>query len=238
MRTGPAHAVHLTYNPGLWPYMPAEEPASPGTGESPERERSRTLSEVLAAIAGDTTRSRILIADLIAPMHDRALAALLFIFAVPNVLPGPPGTSAILGAPLVFLAAQLALGLRPWLPRVIARRSIARSDFAALVGRAIPWLARAERLLKPRLCRLAGPPAVYGVGAACLLLATILFLPIPLGNMLPAFAICLFALGILERDGVWILAGFVAAAAALALVWGVLYAVVESAIFIFTRAFT
>jgi hypothetical protein len=35
----------------------------------------------------------------------------------------PPGTSAFLGAPLLFLAVQLALGRRPWLPRVIAERS-------------------------------------------------------------------------------------------------------------------
>jgi hypothetical protein len=40
------------------------------------------------------------------------------------------------------------------------------------------------------------------VGAACLLLAIILFLPIPFGNIPPAFAIAAFSLGILERDGV------------------------------------
>lgn len=55
---------------------------------------------------------RISVADLLAAMQDRALAALMFIFAVPNVVPVPPGTSAILGAPFIFLAAQLTLGRR------------------------------------------------------------------------------------------------------------------------------
>lgn len=219
--------------------MASEDPSSPivHAPATLDRPHGRALSDILARIANDTSRDRILVADLLAAMRDRALAALMFIFAFPNVLPVPPGTSAILGAPLIFLAAQLALGMRPWLPKIIANRSMARADFAALIGRAGPWLARAERLLRPRLSSLARPPAEYAIGVICLLLATILFLPIPLGNMLPALAVCLFSLGILERDGVWIAAGLITAAASVALVWGVLYALIKSALFIFTNAF-
>lgn len=72
-----------------------------------------TLSLMLHDLAQDESREHIAVGDLLASLGDRALAALLFVFAVPNVLPVPPGTSAILGAPLIFLAAQLALGLRP-----------------------------------------------------------------------------------------------------------------------------
>ena len=207
----------------------ADMPSEPAPQARPQ---GRALSEILAAVANDASRERISVADLLEVMQDRAVAALMFIFAVPNVVPVPPGTSAILGAPLVFLAAQLALGMRPWLPKLITERSMARGDFAALMARAGPWLARAERLLRPRLGSLARPPAEYAAGAVCLLLAIIVFLPIPLGNILPAFSICLFALGILERDGVWVLAGAVAAAASLALVWGVLYALIKSALFL------
>ena len=168
---------------------------------------------MLNAIAADTSRERISIADLLIALQDRALAALLLIFALPNVIPVPPGTSALLGAPLLFLAAQLAFGMRPWLPRVIAERSMPRAHFAALITRATPWLARAERLLRPRWSALCRPPAEYPVGGVCLLLSLIVFLPIPLGNMLPALAICLLALGILERDGLWVLAGLLGATA-------------------------
>lgn len=209
--------------------MTAEEPSA---AAGPPR----ALSELLTRIAADETRERISVADLLAALQDRAVAALLLIFALPNVIPVPPGTSALLGAPMLFLAAQLALGRRPWLPRVIAARSMPRSHFAAVVARAAPWLARAERLLRPRCSALCKPPAEYGLGVVCLLLAGIVFLPIPLGNMLPAFAICVLALGILERDGVWVLAGLVTAVASVALVWGVLYAFVRAAIFFVTKA--
>lgn len=218
--------------------MPSEDRPCinvPATAHS--RSQGRKLSEILRSIAEDQSRDRISVADLLMAMRDRALAALLFIFALPNVLPTPPGTSTVLGAPLIFLAAQLALGRTSWLPGVIASRSMARSDFAAVIGRAAPWLARAERLLRPRLGALAHPPFEYLVGAVCFLLAVILFLPIPFGNMLPALAICLFSLGILERDGVWILAGFATAIASVVLIWGVLYGLIKSAIFIFANAF-
>ena len=196
---------------------------------------SGALSTVLRLLAADTTRERVSVADLLAALGDRALGALLFVFAFPNVLPTPPGTSTILGAPLVFLAAQLAFGRAPWLPSVVARRSMPRTDFAVLVRRIAPWLERAERLLRPRLTRLALPPAEYAVGALCLLLAVLLVLPIPLGNMLPALAISLLALGVLERDGVWVLAGLVATAASLVLVSGVLFALANTALYLLAK---
>ena len=64
----------------------------------------------------------------------------MLIFAAPNILPVPPGTSAVLGTPLVFLAAQMMFGRGPWLPALVTRRSLSREDFAALVGRVLTWL--------------------------------------------------------------------------------------------------
>lgn len=193
------------------------------------------LSQVLHVLANDPIRERISVGDLLATLEDRAIGALLFIFAFPNVLPTPPGTSAVLGAPLLFLAAQLAFGRQPWLPAIITKRSISRDDFQTLIRRIGPWLARAEKLLRPRMSSLALPPMEYLVGLVCLLLAALLVLPIPLGNMLPALAISLIALGVLERDGLWVLAGLVAAALSITVVSGVVFAMIKAGIFMFTQ---
>lgn len=193
------------------------------------------LAAVLHSLSHDTGRERVSVGDLLAAMEGRALGALLFLFAFPNVLPTPPGTSAILGAPLIFLAAQLAFGLTPWLPAVIASRSMSRADFASLVRRIGPWLARIDGLLRPRFTLLALPPMEYLVGLVCLVLALVLVLPIPLGNVLPALAICLLALGILEHDGLWILVGLAAAAAAAVVVSGVVFAIVKAALFLVAK---
>jgi hypothetical protein len=203
-------------------------PVNPGgTGAS--------LSTLLTRIAADETRERISIGDLLIALQDRAIGALIFVFAIPNTLPMPPGMSSILGAPLLFLTAQLTLGRRPWLPKFIASRSLERAHFAAVVVRIAPWVARAERLLRPRIEVLTRPPFEYLVGAICLVQAIVLFLPIPMGNIPPAVAICLFALAILERDGLWVLIGVCATIVSFVIAWGVLYALFRSAVALIGR---
>jgi hypothetical protein len=98
-----------------------------------------------------------------------------------------------------------------------------------------PWLERAESLLRPRASRLVDPPMEYVVGLVCFILSMILALPIPLGNIPPALAICLMALGILEGDGGWVAAGFLTAAIAVAIVLGVFFAMFETALFVGSR---
>ncbi|OGB80063.1 MAG: ABC transporter permease [Burkholderiales bacterium RIFOXYD2_FULL_59_8] len=195
----------------------------------------RALSTILWELSADTRRERIAISDLLVALGDRATGALIFIFAFPNVLPTPPGTSTILGAPLIFLAAQLMLGRAPWLPALVANRSMTRSDFSSLVRRILPWLQRAEGLLRPRLASFTLPPMEYVVGLLSLLLAVLLVLPIPLGNVLPALAISLMALGVLERDGLWVLSGLTVSVAAVFVVYGVLFAMVKATWYFFTQ---
>lgn len=120
-----------------------------------------SLSQILSQIASDQSRLRVSTGDLATALQDRAIGALIFVLAFPNIIPLPPGASTILGAPLVFVTAQLALGLRPWLPKLIADRSMDRVHFTVLLSRIVPRLARAERLLRPRLECWRGPPVEY-----------------------------------------------------------------------------
>ncbi|SOC83284.1 Uncharacterized conserved protein [Ensifer adhaerens] len=201
---------------------------------TPRKRRMRT-SRILRQIADNKANERISIRYLLDTLGDRAIGALMLVFAFPNVIPTPPGTSAILGAPLVFLAAQLTFGMRPWLPSLIADRSMSRQDFARIVDKAHPWLTWAERLLKMRLSFLTEPPFEYFVGLLCLILAVVLLLPVPLGNMLPALTICVFCFGILGRDGVWTLAGIAAFVVSMVVAGGVIYGMAKAAIYFIER---
>lgn len=195
------------------------------------------FSEILANLAGDKNRERVSLSDILASMDDRAIAALIFVFAVPNCFPTPPGTSSILGIPLIFLTAQLMLGMKPWLPRLIADRSMARTDFATMMARTQPWIVKAERMLRPRMKVFATPLAERLLGGLCLILALVLALPIPLGNMLPALALCIIAFGILEKDGIWTIAGAAVGVVSLGVVAGVVYAMVKSMIYLLLTFF-
>ncbi len=218
--------------------MPSPEPADTRLPTVTEKKKHthKKLSETLVEIAADSSSERLMIRDLMRELRDRAFGALLFIFAIPTVLPAPPGLSAVVGAPLIFLSLQLMLGRKaPWLPGIIADRSIARKDFAIIVAKALPWLQKIERLLKPRMGLCINPPFERVIGAVCFLLAAIVFLPIPLGNMLPSFAICLLSLAIIERDGLLSLIGLLTAVFSVVIVWAFLTALIKSVVYVVTK---
>ncbi len=212
-------------------------PSAPSRWKRLSKEPGQKFSEILGEIAQDETLERVSVGDLLGAMGDRAFGPLLFVFALPNILPSPPGTSGLLGIPLIFLSVQLMLGRKPWLPNLIANRSMKREDFASIIGRATPVLAKAEKLLTPRLGFFVHPPAEYLIGAMCLLMSLVLSLPIPFANSVPAGTICLFALGILERDGAWVLAGTLMSAVSSILALFLGWALFKTAILLFTNAF-
>lgn len=207
------------------------------TGTAERGWGGRALSDLLCEIAADDRRVRISVGDLAEALRDHALGALMFILAAPNILPSPPGTSIIVGPPLMLLSAHLLLRKPLRLPAAVASHSMSRARFGGWVARLTPWLRRTERMLRPRLAFAVDPPVDRVVGALGLILSGILFLPIPLGNVLPALAICLMSLGLVERDGLWVLAGVAAAVGSITLVGGVLYGLARIVLFVVGHPF-
>jgi hypothetical protein len=207
-----------------------EPPDSPPSGKGKAHKPSR-LSDIVKSIdtGSDTT-----IGELVDSLGERAFGALMFIFAVPNILPTPPGTSSILGLPLVILTWQLLIGRQSlWLPSIVRQRRISRDLIATFVSKVTPAMARIERILRPRLGFLVSSDAAERlIGLITFPLAIVLFLPIPLGNMLPAAAIALIALGLAERDGLAVAIGYVLSLASVALL-----AAISSALYIAVVAF-
>lgn len=175
------------------------------------------LTETLLSITGgDDAPERLALSEIVHRLDDQARGVLMILFALPNCLPGIPGTSAVTGLPLVFLTLQMALNRPPWLPGFIARRTVSRQGLVQVLARAAPWLLRVERLIHPRLAILTSDTAERLLGLLGMALAATVMLPIPFGNMLPAVALILFSLGFIGRDGAWVLAGlFVSGMAAM-----------------------
>lgn len=186
------------------------------------RQPGRRLSEVLRDLrAGEG--ARISVGDIVGALRDRSFAPLMVIFAAPNVFLFIPGSSVFTAVPLIFLACQLILG-RPdvWLPRFVADRAIDRGAFDRIVTASIPYVERIERLAKPRWWPTSYLLAERLIGAAALLLAIFLFLPVPFANSLPALSIVMLALGLSERDGYWFAAGLLLTLVSTAFVIGMI----------------
>jgi hypothetical protein len=107
-----------------------------------------------------------------------------------------------------LLAAQLSYGRhKPWFPRWLTRQTVPHHAFVAVVERALPGLERIEKMLRPRLTFVLSWTGERIVGLALLVLALVLALPIPFGNWLPACAIAVVGLAMVEKDGLAAAAG-------------------------------
>ncbi|ATE65450.1 exopolysaccharide biosynthesis protein [Rhizorhabdus dicambivorans] len=169
------------------------------------------LTDTLEVLASGCAGDCISIDDVTSALGSKCFAGLLFLLAAPNIFPTPPFVDIALSIPLMILSAQLAFGVRrPWLPAWLLRREVATERFAAIAGRLSPVSRRVETVLKRRIAPLTGILGHRLIGLACLALAIMLALPIPFGNALPGAAIALFALGLLNRDGIAVLAGVAA----------------------------
>lgn len=186
---------------------------------------SDLFDDLLAARPDDPS---ITLREAIEHLGVRAYGPLLLIFALPNAIPNVPGLSSLFGLPLLFFAVQMALGRTPWLPAFLADRGIARASLQAVSDKARPWLERADKAVRPRLLPLSSPTAERLLGVFIFVLAFAIALPVPLTNMFPAWSIGIIAIGILDRDGVWITAGILWGMVALGIVALALLAAVSA----------
>ena len=183
----------------------------------------RRLSRLLRTLILAHPEPRMSVWALRDALADRAYGVLLFIFAVPNLMPLPPGIGTVLAVFIILIAAQFVLGLSsPYFPSWLGRRSFRRETFEGAIDRIRPPLRWIERLLQPRLLFLTSRNGERLIGLFCIALALMVALPIPFVHQLPGLAICVMALAMIERDGIVLLAGMGIGLAGIALYWALI----------------
>jgi hypothetical protein len=174
---------------------------------TPRRRRPRRLSELFAQLARDAHGS-VSIGHMRDALGNRSFAPLLVLFAGFNLLPLPPGASAVLGLPLIIVSAQMVYGAKQtWLPSYLSNRSLSADTFRSMMEWIIPRLTRIERVIRPRYWPFWRRQGDRIIGGLALVLAIVVTLPIPLGNWLPALATALLGLALSERDGILLAVG-------------------------------
>jgi hypothetical protein len=171
------------------------------------------LSAVLIDIAGRDQHD-ITLGELMRAFGGRAIGAVLFVFGLICTLPLPPGATSVFGLPLLLLAPQLIIGASaPWLPSGIKAHPLSLDDVRGPLMQVLPWLRRIEAVSKPRMSFLFGAVGERLIGLICTLLAVVLILPIPFGNMLPGLTVTVLSFSLIQRDGFIGLLGLALAAA-------------------------
>src|SRR6476469_8454838 len=180
---------------------------------SPERSPPRpgSVRAILRGHAQGNPEDLLRLRDLLADLDRTAFGMLLLIATLPAFIPIPVG-GAISGPLALLIGVQLLAGMhKPWLPRFIADRGPHRHVLATFDRRMAPWLSRLEILVRPRMQVLVSHRLSMVVTGLLLLL---LSLPIPLTNYVFGGLLLLFAVALLEGDGLVMLIAWVAGTSA------------------------
>lgn len=188
--------------------------------DRPHEAGTRALLDVFAT--GDPDE-QLRMGDVLHGLGDRSFGMLLFVATIPAFIPIPGVGGAISGPLVILIGLQLLIGLRqPWLPQFLARRGPHRKAMARFRDLLAPWLMRLEKLVRPRMTLLLDHRlADFFTGLLLVLLGLLLSLPIPFTNYVFGGMLLLFALALLERDGVLMAAAWAIGVVAIA-VFGVL----------------
>lgn len=193
------------------------------TGLSMAPSETSSLTGVLAALRRAAHGDDLSVQDMLTEIGDRSFATALLVPALILVSPisGIPGTPTIGAIIVILIVAQWIAGRdHLWLPDFVTRRRVS----SVRMRRALTWFDRPaaflDRHTAPRLSLLTtGPLAVLPLLTVLVIAATWPLLELlPFVTTIGAFAVSLFAFGLMTRDGAYVVLGylFVGGLAALA----------------------
>ncbi|MCJ7729741.1 MAG: exopolysaccharide biosynthesis protein [Sedimentisphaerales bacterium] len=137
---------------------------------------------------------------------------LTLVFLIPVSI---PGVSTLFGAAILLIGVSRLFGRNLWLPKSFRNRIVSTDKLRAALKRALVWFHRLERMSRPHRLNMLTSDGLMGILNNCSLIlgAILLMAPfglVPFSNTLPALSILFLAIGLLQRDGVCILLGYLA----------------------------
>jgi hypothetical protein len=170
---------------------------------------SQTLKDMATSITGDHVTTR----ELMARVGEQGLLLFCMFLTIPFLVPiSIPGVSTVFGGVIILIAIGITLNRIPWLPRALMERPISAAGLREAMARGSKMMERLDRIVKPRVSRLTTGAVMNRVNGLVLLLGGVLLIfplgLIPFSNTLPGWGILLLAAGMLQRDGIAIVLGY------------------------------
>lgn len=176
-------------------------------------QRNETIRSALERAVSSVEGPGVTLRQLLGIIGDHGPLLLCAVLTVPFLLPvSIPGVSTVFGLAILLLGFGITFNRAPWLPSRIMDRSVDAEKLKAVLKRGIDLVARIENVIRQRIGVLTrGDLAGRINGLAIVAGAVLLMLPlglVPFSNTLPAFAILFLCIGMSQRDGLLVLAGY------------------------------
>lgn len=177
---------------------------------------SASLGEQLAAVIASLPPDSLTLGELIEVFGDEGLLLMTMLLTLVFLIPvSIPGVSTVFGAAILLVGVSRLIGRPLWLPARFRARALPADRLRPALERGMAWVRRLERLSRPRrLPRLAVSRAATVLNNLAFILAALLLMApfgfVPFSNTLPALALLLYAVGMVQRDGGAVLLGHLA----------------------------
>ncbi len=170
---------------------------------------SATLRGIIARIDGSSVTLR----DLMQAVGEHGLLLLCAVASLPFLIPvSIPGVSTVFGFAIILISLSITFNRLPWLPKKLLDRELETSKLVPALEKGASLVARLDAYLKPRMGSFVAGAVMNRInGLAIAFAGVLLMFPlglVPLSNTLPAIAILLIATGMIQRDGLIVLAGY------------------------------
>jgi hypothetical protein len=187
------------------------------------------LSDTADAVRGKTISLR----DLLEQIGEQGLLLFCIILTLPFMLPvSIPGVSTVIGAVIILVGIGVTMNRIPWLPERLMSKTFEGEQLIPALEKGVELFGKVESFLKPRMTVLSEGTMMNTINGLVLTFAAILLIfpfgLIPFSNTLPALAILFLAVGIAQRDGVFILLGYIMTIATVIYFGGLFYAAIAA----------
>lgn len=177
------------------------------------------LAQMLTAIIDDIQGETVTLKELMEKAGREGMLIICALATLPFLIPiSIPGVSTVFGAAIVLIACALLLDRLPWLPRRIHEKELDAHKLIPALRKGVKLVSRIDKVLKPRVLPLTASALLRINSMAIVFGGVLLMAPfglIPFSNTAPAVAILLLTVGMIQRDGLFVLLGYAALVATL-----------------------
>jgi hypothetical protein len=183
------------------------------------RSPETSLSAAFERAAAEIRTHTITVRELLELIGEQGLLLFCAFLAIPFLLPvAIPGASTVFGILMVLIGFGVATDSLPLVPKRLMDHSLSSKHVLPALQKGAEVFRRFEKLIRPRvLAMTTGRAANFVNGIVIVLAALVLMVPLPLvpfTNTIPALAVVLLSIGMVERDGIVIVLGYLATVAA------------------------
>lgn len=169
-----------------------------------------TLEDAAASLEGETT---VTVRHMLQLVGEQGLLIFCMILMLPFLLPvSVPGVSTIFSVVVILVGISVTTNWL-WLPERIMNRTIDAKSMQNSMRSGAKTFSRIDNFIRPRMLWMTHTGTMNRLNGLVLIFnGLLLIFPfglVPFSNTLPGIAILLLAAGIIQRDGVMVILGYV-----------------------------